>query len=283
MAPDELRDGDVLMMLGVGRTKIGPFRLPVSWFIRYLDGGAYSHSAVVSLINGVPHVWDHSEDWCLHPVALDAAVVGHAWCHVYRLHKHDETVGSKRYPAAPLVTTLESYEGDHYDIYRLVIAGIITVLSDQPGDPRMRDLARRALIMLTRLLTELWEQKKFDNKMLVCTAVPGLSYWNADNGNPHDYSLQADMERRRRRHAAASGSDAKWDEAVADMRELLNKIFDDFDSQLSNYQQQIRAGNADWVDIGSTDLPANLVTPSDLEYSRTLKAVGHLAIPPKPK
>lgn len=283
LAPGDLRDGDVLMMLGVGYSKIGPVWLPVSWMIRYLDGGAYSHSAMVSLIDGVPHVWDHSEGWVLHPVPLDAAIAEHAWCHVYRLNKHDETVGSKRYPAPPLVKAVESHEGDHYDIYRLVIAGIITVLSSMPGDPEMRDLARRALIMLTKILTELWEQKKFDSGMLVCTAVAGLSYWNADNGKPHDYALEADLERRRQQLATAPSGDAKWDKAVADMRELLNKVYGDFNDQLANYKHQLQAGNSDWVDIGSPVLPATLVSPSDLEFSRTLHAVGHLAIPPKPK
>jgi len=31
--------------------------------------------------------------------------------------------------------------------------------------------------------------------------------------------------------------------------------------------------------VGGFDLPANLVSPADLEFSRTLKAVGKLVIP----
>lgn len=287
MRPDELRDGDVLMMLGVGwttiETKWGKIKLPVSWMIRYLDGGAYSHSAVVSLDGGVPKVWDHSKDWVLHPVPLDAAIAGHAWCHVYRLHKHDETVGSGRYPAPPLVHQLRFHEGNPYDIYRLVIAGIITVLSARPKNPLMRDLARRALIMLTKILTELWKHGKFDDRMLVCTAVAGVSYWKADNGTPHDYALQADLERRRRRLAMAGADDADWDKAVAGMRDLLNRIYGDFDDQVAGLERALRAGNADWVDIGSRELPATLVSPADLEFSHTLKVVGHLDIPPGPE
>jgi hypothetical protein len=283
MQPDELRDGDVLMMFSTARTQIGPVKLPVSWLIRYLDGGAYSHSAVVTIKDGVPKVWDHSAGWVLHPVPLDHGIADHEWCHVYRLDKHDETVGSRRYPAHPLVHVLGLREGDPYDIYRLVFSGIITVLSARPSDPRMRDLARRALIMLTRILTELWEQKKFDDRMLVCTAVAGLSYWTADNGTPHDYALEANLERRRRQHAAAADGDADWDEAVAAMRDLLNKVYGDFDAQVQRHQRELWGGNADWVEIGSAALPATLVSPSDLEFSRTLRRVGHLAIPPSPK
>lgn len=286
MQPDELREGDVLMMYGIGKTTIktpwGDLKLPISWMIRYLDGGAYSHSAVVSIIDGVPKVWDHSEGWVLHAVDLDAAIAGHAWCHVYRLHKHGESVGSDRYPAPPLHAVLKSHDGDEYDKLRLVFAGIITILSSRPEEGWKRDLARRALIMLTRILTELWEKKAFDDKMLVCTAVAGLSYWHADNGKPHDYALQADLQRRREQLANVTGADEDWDDAVADMRELLNKIFGNFDEELARYQQEISAGNADWVDIGSPALPATLVSPADLEFSRTLQAVGHLKIPPKP-
>ena len=281
--PGALRDGDVLMMYGIGKTKIGPVKLPISWMIRYLDGGAYSHSAVVSVIDGVPKVWDHSEGWVLHPVPLDAGIAGHAWCHVYRLQKHGQTVGSERYPAAPLVDVLEGHEGNAYDIYRLVFAGIITILSAMPRDAEMRDLLRRALILLTVVLAELWEQKKFDDRMLVCTAVAGLSYWNANNKEPHDYALEADLERRRRHHGAGPGGDAEWDKAVSEMRDLLNRIFGDFEAQLGSYRQLLAASNADWVEIGSAALPATLVSPSDLEFSRTLKRVGRLAIPPAPK
>jgi hypothetical protein len=281
MQPEELRDGDVLMMYSIARTRIGRIKLPLSWMIRYLDGGAYSHSAAVSIVDGAPKVWDHSAGWVLHPVPLDAGISNHEWCHVYRLDKHQESVGSERYPAGPLVAALARREGDPYDKLRLVFAGIITVLSARPGDPEIRDYVRRGLIILTRILTELWEHKKFDNRMLVCTAVAGLSYWEADNGTPHDYALEANLQRRRR-HAAASDGDEQWDDAVARLRELLNRIYGDFDELLERRERELLAGNADWAEIGSPALPATLVSPSDLEFSRTLQRVGRLAIPPAP-
>lgn len=279
MRAGELRDGDVLMMLGTGWTQIGKIPVPASWLIRYLDGGAYSHSAVVSLIDNIPFVWGHDETWKLHPVELDKSLHGHAWCHVYRLLKHGDRVGSDRYPSAPLVQALEARTGDPYDMNRLVMSGIITVISNMPSNPLKRDLLRRALVLLVKVLNELWEQKKFDEKMLVCTAVAGLSYWNAKNQMPHDYAIEVDLERRRKKITATNASDEKWEQMIADMRAVLNKIFGDFDKQLNNYMTMLSASNADWVDVGSAALPATLVSPSDLEFSRVLQRVGHLAVP----
>ena len=70
MDPRELQDGDVLMMLGMGDFH----GIPIPWLIRFLDGGAYSHSAMVTLEAAEPMVWDHSKEWKLAPVSYEEGV-----------------------------------------------------------------------------------------------------------------------------------------------------------------------------------------------------------------
>ena len=267
--PEALTDGDVLMMLGQG-TYHG---IPVSWLIRALDGGAYSHSAVVSLIDGLPHVWDHSEGMKLAPVSLDDGIRNHAWCHVYRLSKHGETTGSARYPTGPLVKVLESHCGDPYDMGLLIMAGVVAVLSRRPEDPGLRELARLGLEALIAAIAWLLDHKDIRSGMLICTAVTGLTYWSAVNETPHDYALEVDIQRR-----GPTDADADWDDTIERLKALLARVWPDFPEDEARWRQTL-ASNAHWVDVGGTLLPVNMVSPSDLEFSRTLQRVGRLEIP----
>lgn len=277
--PEALRDGDVLMMLGQGYSRIGRFNLPVSWLIRALDGGAYSHSAVVSIIGGEPKVWDHSDDWLLGPVSLHDGIKKHAWCHVYRLFKHDEHAGSARYPCAPIVKVLNERAGDRYDTKLLLMAAVVAVVSRMPADPKVREAARAALDVAVLLINWYLDHHDIRSSMLICTAVTGLSYWSALNQVPHDYALEVDIQRRRAGddHDHDHGNE-DWDTTIAKVREVLTRVWPDFPDDLARFQQT-RASNAHWVEVGGRLLPVNLVSPSDLECSRTLERVGRLAIP----
>lgn len=269
MPPDALKDGDVLMMLGQG-TYHG---IPVSWLIRALDGGAYSHSAVVSLIDGEPRVWDHSDDMQLAPVSLNQGIRHHAWCHVYRFTKHGEPVGSDRYPSAPIVEVLEGHRGDPYDMGLLIMAGVVAVLSRRPEDPVLRELARLGLEALIGAITWLLDHKDIRSGMLICTAVTGLSYWSALNQTPHDYALEVDIQRR-----GPTAADDDWDDAIDRLKALLARVWPEFPEDEARWQQAL-ASNAHWVEVGGRFLPVNMVSPSDLEFSRTLERVGKLKIP----
>jgi hypothetical protein len=275
MDPSELNDGDVLMMAGYGWSKISEhICLPVSWLIRMLDGGSYSHATIVTIEDGEPLAWDHGgEALELHPGPLDAALKGHLWCHVYRMCKNGEHLGSDRYPAQPVVTALDAHQGDKYDIGLLVLAGIVTVISRMPTDPEIRALARRGLVLLVAALEWYIEHKDVRGGMLICCAVPGLAYWQALNELPHDYALQADLER----HHVGDG-DEEWQAQIDQIKDLLTKIWPDVPQQISDYQKLL-AANAEWVDIGGTSLPVNFVSPMDLETSHTLERVGRLEIP----
>ncbi len=275
MTPSELEDGDVLMLAGYGWSKISKYvRLPVSWLIRVLDGGSYSHATIVTVKDGVPLAWDHGgKDLELNPRPLDDSLKGHLWCHVYRMCKHGEHLGSDRYPAQPVVDALGAHRGDKYDIGLLVLAGIVAVISRMPADPKLRALARRGLILLVAALEWYIEHKDVRGGMLICCAVPGLSYWQALNELPHDYALQADLER----HHVGDG-DEEWLALIEQIRGLLTQIWPEVPEQISQYQRTL-ASNAEWVDIGGTSLPVNFVSPSDLECSHTLERVGRLEIP----
>ncbi len=275
MDPSELKDGDVLMLAGYGWSQVSQhIRLPVSWLIRVLDGGSYSHATIVSVRDGEPLAWNHGgEALELNPGPLDAALRHHLWCHVYRMCKHGEHVGSNRYPPEPIVSALEAHRGDRYDIGLLVLAGIVAVISRMPQNPRLRAYARIGLIMLVRALEWYIEHKDVRGGMLICCAVPGLAYWQALNQTPNDYALQADLER----HQVGDG-DEEWQAQVMKIRDLLTQIWPDAPEQISTYEKTL-AANADWVDIGSNRLPVNFVSPMDLETSHTLERVGRLVIP----
>jgi len=272
--PGDLEDGDVLMMLGRGWVPVAKgIRLPVSWLIRALDGGAYSHSAMVSIVDGEPRVWDHSDDWALAPVSLEKGIRRHRWCHVYRLTKHGEHVGSHRYPAAPIVDVLNAHRGDPYDKVLLLMAGVVAVVSRMPENPALRETARVLLDGAVVAINWLLDHKDIRTEMLICTAVTGTSYWQAVNEVPRDYSLEADIQRR-----GGRGGDEAWERTIAKLREALGRVWPDLPAELDQYRRTL-ASNAHWVEIGSPLLPVNLVSPSDLEFSRTLERVGRLEIP----
>ncbi|TVS18867.1 MAG: hypothetical protein EA417_02085 [Gammaproteobacteria bacterium] len=275
MPPEALRDGDVLMMLGQGYSRIGKLPVPVSLLIRALDGGAYSHSAVVSIIDGEPKVWDHSADWLLGPVSLDDGIRNHAWCHVYRLFKHGEHVGSSRYPSAPIVKALAERQGDAYDTKLLLTAGVVAVVSRMPANPHVRELARRALEAAVEVINWYLDRKDIRSSMLICTAVTGLSYWNAVNAKPHDYALEVDIQRR---GAVDDHGSEDWKRTIAKVKAALSRVWPDFPDDLARFRKT-QASNAHWVEVGGQLLPVNLVSPSDLEFSRTLERVGRLHIP----
>lgn len=277
LAPEKLQDGDVLMMLGEGWVDIGPIRLPVSWLIRVLDGGAYSHSAMVSIINCEPHVWDHSDHWELSPVALKKGIKNHKWCHVYRLNKHGEQVGSNRYPPAPIVKILNEHRGNPYDKVLLLMAGVVAVISRMPENPELREAVRVGLDALVIAVNWLLDQRDVRSGMLICTAVAGMSYWNAINEVAHDYALEVDIQRSRQ-GARDSGGDEDWERTIVKLEHVLARIWPDFHGELKQLEQTL-ACNSRWVDVGGALLPVNLVSPSDLEYSRTLTRIGRLEIP----
>lgn len=278
--PEDLRDGDVLMMLGKGWSTVyehdgKEYKLPVSWLIRVLDGGAYSHSAMVSIVDGEPKVWDHSQDWKLGPVSLHHGIKDHRWCHVYRMTKHGEAVGSQRYPAGPVVDVLKAHMDDPYDKALLLMAGIVAIISRMPEDPGLRERLRLALEVAVAAINWLVDHKDIRAGMLVCTAVTGLSFWQPLNKEPHDYALEADLQRRRQ----PGGDDPKWEQTIAELQKALGRVWPDLPAELATYRQTL-ASNAHWVDIGGPLLPVNLVSPSDLEFSRTLQPpVGRLEIP----
>ena len=113
--------------------------------------------------------------------------------------------------------------------------------------------------------------------MLVCTGVAGCAFWEAVNEVNHDYALEVDIERRR--NQVSPISDPEWDQVIADMREQLGRIWPDLPSALAAYENLINAGNSAWVEVGSSLLPVNLVSPSDFEFSRSFKRVAKLPIP----
>ena len=275
--PEALRDGDVLMMLGQGYSRVGPFDLPVSWLIRALDGGAYSHSAVVSIVGGEPKVWDHSDDWLLGPVNLHDGIKEHAWCHVYRLFKHDEHVGSARYPCAPIVQVLSERVGDRYDTKLLLMAAVVAVVSRMPANPMVREAARVALEAVVLVINWYLDRRDIRSGMLICTAVTAFCYWSALNATPHDYALEVDMQRPRAGDPHGHGRE-DWDGTIAAVQKTLARVWPDFPDDLARLQRA-RASNAHWVDVGGPLLPVNLVSPADLEFSRTLEPIGRLAIP----
>jgi hypothetical protein len=155
------------------------------------------------------------------------------------------------------------------------MAGVVAVISRAPEQAHLREALRLALEVVVAAINWLVDHKDIRAGMLVCTAVTGMSYWQARNELAHDYALEADIQRRRHPELA----DPKWERTIANLQKALSRVWSDFPAELETYRQTL-ASNADWVDIGGPLLPVNLVSPSDLEFSRTLQSpVGRLEIP----
>jgi hypothetical protein len=275
----ELRDGDVLLMLGEGWPKIHGIPLPVSWLIRLLDGGAYSHAAVVSWEGAprAPRVWDHSAAWRLGPVPVARAIAEHAYCHVYRFEKGGEPLDGPDYPSRALVAALRGHANDPYDMALLLMAGVVALISRTPESETERRLLRLALTALVEVLEWVIGHADIRGRALVCTAVAGVSFWEARPVDPSKrFALEADLDRRR--DTAPAVVDPDWDAVIARIRRALAQLWPSFEAELAARQAALDA-NARWVEIGSVDLPVNLVAPSDLELSRTLRRVAKLAVP----
>ncbi|MDX1648226.1 MAG: hypothetical protein R3263_00095 [Myxococcota bacterium] len=283
IAQGELRDGDVLLMLGTGWSRVPPlpFEIPISWLIRTLDGGSYSHAAIVTREEddsgaARPRVWDHSRDWSLGPVPVDDALVDHAWCHVYRFEKDGEELGDPRFPRARVPEAVRPHRGDPYDKQLLLFAGLVALLSRMPERAWVRRCARVALDTLVRVLKRLLDDEDVRKGAFVCTGVPGIAFWEAREDVPHDYALEVDVERRR---GLEPVEDVAWEETLQRVREVLRRVLPDLDTQLASWRDTVFRSNAWWVPVGSDGLPVNLVSPSDLECSRTLRRVAKLAVP----
>jgi hypothetical protein len=284
LAPDALRDGDVLLMLGVGSSRIPPlpFPVPVSWLIRKLDGGAYSHATIVTWeppeagARTEPRVWDHSRDWALGPVPLADALQGHAWCHVARFEKDGRGLDDPRFPRDRVPAALRPHAGEPYDKLLLILAGVVALLARMPADPTLRRVLREVLDRIVTALEWALDHRDIRTHAFVCTAVPCVAFWQACHEVPHDYALEVDLERRR---TPAPEPDPAWEAMRERLREVLTRVYPDLDAQLASWRTTVFGGNAHWVPAGSRGLPVNLVSPSDLEFSRTLVRVGKLAVP----
>ena len=279
----ELRDGDVLLMLGEGWAKIHGVPIPVSWLIRLLDGGAYSHGAVVTREAGEPRVWDHSTGGDaetigrLAPVPLASALKEHAYCHVYRFFKNGEPLDGPDYPSGAVTAALRGHRGDPYDMTLLAMAGIVALISRIPDDAVLRAVLRFALGQLASALEWLIAHVDVRRGALVCTAVVGVSFWDSAPEDPsHRFALEADLERRR--SGAAPLADPEWEALLARIRRALAQLWTSLPAELAARASAL-ASNALWVEIGGPSLAVNLVAPSDLENSRTLRRVAKLAIP----
>jgi hypothetical protein len=79
------------------------------------------------------------------------------------------------------------------------------------------------------------------------------------------------------RHRAGKG-DEDWERTITKVKEVLTRVWPDFPEDLERFERTL-ASNAHWVEAGGPLLPVNMVSPSDLEFSRTLERVGRLEIP----
>jgi hypothetical protein len=210
-------------------------------------------------------------------VPVDDALRNHAWCHVYRFEKEGQGLDSERFPRARVPEALRPHAGEAYDMKLLVFAGIVALLSRMPEDVLVRRLVRMTLNAVIRALEWYLDHKDIREHAFVCTGVPGISFWQALEATPHDYALEVDVERRRRQ--AAPLSDPEWEETMERLRRVLARVYPDLPDELRAWRKTVFESNATWVPVGSRELPVNLVSPSDLEFSRTLVRCAKLAIP----
>ncbi|MEM6999733.1 MAG: hypothetical protein AAF529_03035 [Pseudomonadota bacterium] len=259
LAANALQDGDVLMMRGNAN---------ISTLIQKLDGGSYSHAAMFSWTDGAPCVWDHSNKLVMGPVPLEKGIHGSRWVHVYRFEKDGHPLGSDAFPSAPVIKALSVHKGAPYDEHLLMLAGVVALAAHMPKRGVQRMLLRELLNRLLKALDWYLDRHQLNENTLICTAVPALAFWGAEHSQQnHAYALEVDLARR---------SPAILDDEL--LRAVIAEIRDRFLSSRPELSLAGAPATERWVAAGGGAMPVNLLSPSDLEFSRTLQRVGRLTV-----
>ena len=267
IASHDLRAGDILLSVGVGRT---------SEAIRAFDGGKYSHAA---LWTGESIIESTTPDVVKH--TLEASLAAHPRRYV-DAYRHEQ-LGA---PAAQVVAAAERYVNRPYAFGDLALAALVIGTTSWLPTTASQERALLGACELNRFL-DLRRRKV--GKLVTCTELVARAYFEA--GTPIRVIPEGGQRLNREavealfeglgelwREAAPKrdSSDAalRWDETRS---RLLSRYIELADVEMDE-GAFVRAGRVRALAamIAGSEWGANLVTPRYLEKSPDLECVGRV-------
>jgi len=271
----DLRRGDILLSRGICPGK----KLCISDIIVKLDGGDYSHAA---FFDGQHFVEATSKGVKADPPHRQSE--HQKYLHVYRFHDDaGNPLDSPNLSSTPLITQAHKLLEMPYGYDELLLVAVLVCLRKTTSIPILKDLLELlggyALTKLRELINKYI--RHHDKKSIICSELIAVSFWNAsNNGVPYGIPIKI-TGRHKLKLASFSAEQIKsYDQLVAEIESLFDqidpKIVTDIKLQL-DHQDQVSAGNADQLPLiaGSKYLPANCVSPCDLQRSPALRCIGN--------
>lgn len=275
----DLRPGDVILSRGICPGK----KLCISDVIVKLDGGDYSHAA---FFDG-----EHFVQATTKGVKASDPVrqkEHQSYLHVYRFHNEQgEPLDSPSLPSKPLVDVSHTLLNTPYAYDELVLVATLVLMRQITHVSLLKDIIEVfGGVALTKLRN--WIKKHVlhnDEDSIICSELVARTYWSASPSKGVPYGLPIPITHRHKLKALAT-ADASDVESQQDYQELMRNL----ESLLSETQPQLMtaidlhreqqqlmqgANSRDVLIGGSTLLPANCVSPCDLQRSPALKLMGN--------
>ncbi|MCL9780718.1 hypothetical protein M9194_04610 [Vibrio sp. S4M6] len=301
---NEVQAGDVLLSYGGDRSWI-------SWLIKQIDGGDYSHAA---FFDGECIIQAGGPDTGVHAVSLQDQVDSQEYVDVYRF-KSDSGIPFSQpdWPVSPVIDRARSYLGKDYATNQLYLVGVLIVLRKMPithiGKKFTRTIISGMYILLNKLLAK-------KTKAVVCSelvyrafyeAPPEMKYGLTIKGVIGSPALELEhmAENITRKHEVNETIMMleKWcressldllsaqdsfvtDSATITLRsgdnkdEEINRAIDYLESLYREIYPDLDMLNEDSITLGANRLVSpEMVTPHDLQSSPNLVKVGRLTKP----
>jgi len=259
----DLKPGDLIL----SRAKLC---IPGGWesaLIVLLDGGDYSHGA---MFNGEAFVEMISAGIVASPPRVKTHV--HRYSHVYRFHDPDGADLGKHLPAAPVIDAANGYLNtiNRYGYTELIMVAIILVLRGAFASPWQRAcfevLAGIVLSLLKRLIDK-WRDERAVT--MTCTQFVSQSYWDAHHATAEPYGLRIRIRDRHRDRRAQRLSGL-----LGRLHAELTRLDPALGRSLTAQIEMRHDTMPEELIAGSPQLPANCVSPCDLQRSPSLTLLG---------
>ncbi len=261
----DLQPGDVIL----SRAK---FLIEGGWesaLIVWLDGGRYSHAAVfnghafvemigVGIVASAPRVKTHV----------------HRYSHVYRFHDRDgREMDGDMLPAAPVVAEADGLLNtvNRYGYAELLMVAVVIVLRGAFMSRRQRAVVEvLGGVLLTALKRLIDDLRRNRTVTLTCTELIARCFWRASDPRGTPYGVLIRLFNRHRGNRDVSDRMTGITQALT--RELM-RLDADWTIALTSPREP-NGVLPETLIAGSPLLPANCVTPCDLERSPSLRLLG---------
>lgn len=273
MALKDLLPGDVILSRGICTGK----GLCISDIIVALDGGDYSHAAV---FDGKHFVQATTKG----VVASEPVrqIEHQSYLHVYRFLDSEGNPLDVSLPSLPVTNASHTMLGMPYAYDELVLVAMLVIMRKVTSISLLKDIIELFGGVALTKLREWYEKhiKHSESRSVICSEVVAQSFWDASDGNGKPYGLEIEVIGRHR-----SGNELPQNLPL-DCEQFLDNL-EDFmaeenplfyqANQLLLEQMTMKGMPSvkQTVIAGSRLLPANCVSPCDLQRCQTLHLVGN--------